>query len=146
MATAAIRAIGTTISMYDSGDANPVVIVEVLSISGPDMENESIDVTNQDTTGRVREFIGGLVNPGTLTFDINLQPDIATHGNATNGLFKVFSDADTRQWDLTFSDTALTIYRFKAFIQNFVPEASVEDQLKASITLKLTSKPEFDPA
>lgn len=143
MATAAIRAIGTKIAMYDDPPVTPVDVVEVLSISGPDMENEAIDVTNQDTTGRVREFIGGLVNPGTLTFDINYQPAIATHGNATDGLFSVFSAGSTRQWDLIFTDTTNTTYRFNAFIQNFVPDASVENQLTASITLKLTSKPTF---
>ncbi len=109
------------------------------------MENEAIDVTNQDTTGATREFIGGLTNPGTLNFDINYQPAQATHGNATDGLFKVFDDAKTRQWDLIFPDTPNTTYRFNAFIQNFVPDASVEDQLKASITLKLTGKPTFVP-
>ena len=86
MPSGALHAHATLIGKGDSGSPEMfTTIAEVGSITGPTLTRDIIDVTNQDSAGAYREFIGGLIDPGELSFDINYIPTDATQ-DATTGI------------------------------------------------------------
>lgn len=148
MATAAIAAIGTKLYLGNKIVASTpsyTEIAEVLSISGPTLSRDQIDVTNQATTGGFREFIGGLGDPGELTFDISYVPTAATHADAT-GLLSYLSSGAKIGFLIAWPDGVPTKWEFDATVNGFEAGASVDEQLKASVTLRLSGLPDFSTA
>ena len=147
MATAAVRAQGVLLKMENDAGGTFTTVAEVLSISGPTMSRDQIDVTNQDSTGNVREFINGLMDPGEITFDINYLTENATHDDTTDGLLGVFSSGDSRAWELHLPGPGSGVkYGFNAIVNGFEVGANVEEQLKASVTLKISGSIDFSKA
>ena len=67
-ATKAQLGLGTVITKdVGTGDT---VIAEVTTITGPTTSADQVDVTSQESASGFREFIRGLVDPGTVTFDL----------------------------------------------------------------------------
>ena len=62
-------------------------IANVTSISGPSISRNVYDVTAHDSTNSYMEFIGGLKDGGEISFDLNWDPENATHE-------ALFSDLD----------------------------------------------------
>ena len=112
-------------------------IVQLLTISGPTMSRDRIDVTAHDSANQTREFINGLLDPGELTFSINYDPDDATHDDAT-GLLDVFDSGATRAYRITFTDPGPTLWTFDAICNGFEIQAPVDGALTADITLSLS--------
>jgi len=121
------------------------VIDEIISIAGPTMSRDRIDVTAHDSAGQVRKFINGLLDPGELTFSINYDPDNTTHDDVA-GLLSVFDSGDIRAYLITFTDPTPTKWEFDAICNGFEINAPVDAQLTADITLSLTGAIDFDSA
>jgi predicted secreted protein len=139
MASAAVFAQGTLLKI-DDGVGNYTTIAEVLSITGPSIALQTIDVTNHDSTNKAREFIAGLIDAGSVTFDINYQPAAATHGNTTGLLFLLTSRVK-RNFKVVFPDGGSTTWILPGFVTKFAPSEPVDAQLKASIEIKFTGMP-----
>jgi predicted secreted protein len=141
MATAAIHAIGTLLKMGDGGSPETfTTIAEVLSIRGPSLSSDTIDVTNHDTSNGYREFIMGLQDGGEVTFSINYQPTAPTH-NATSGLLKAYDAKTKKNWRLVFPDAGGTTWNFAGVVRTFSVNAPIDAQLTADVTIKVSGKP-----
>ena len=144
--TTAIAAIGTVLKLGDgvlSTAPTFTAIAEVLSINGPTLSRDQIDVTHQATTGGFREFIGGLGDAGEVTFDISYVPSNTTH-DVTAGLLKWLDSGLKTGFRVEWSDSPSTNWEFDAQVNGFEVTAAVDEQLKASVTLRLSGKPNFD--
>ena len=141
MATSAVHAQGTFLQKGDGGTPEVfTTIAEVLSISGPSLDSDQIDVTHQSGTGRFRDYIQGLKDGGEITFEINYIPGNATH-NATTGLLSNYNDGLARNFRIRFPVTPAVDWVVSAFVKSFQPSSDVAEQLKASITLKVLGQP-----
>lgn len=118
-------------------------IADVNSISGPSMRGEVIDVTTHSSAGGFREKINGLIDPGELSFDINYDPGDVTH-DGTVGLLFNFTDRTLLNWQLVFTDTGATVWRFSATVTSFEVTVATDDVIKASCTLTINGIPDFD--
>lgn len=138
----AIRAIGIQLQRGDGADPEVfTAVAEVLDIQGPGMSADLIDVTNQDSAGSYREFIAGAKDGGEVTFNINYIPTNATH-DATSGLLEAFDTGSQDNWKLIWPDAApSTEWTFTGVITAFQPSANIDEQLQASITLKVIGQP-----
>ncbi len=141
MVTAALFAGGTLLKV-DDGAGNYTTIAEVLSISGPSIQAAVLDVTSQDSTGGYREFIAGLIDAGSLTFDINHQPATATHGNST-GLLYLLNNRIKRNFKITFTDAGPTSWIFPCRVVKLSDSIPVDGALKASVELRIVGIPTF---
>lgn len=65
---------GTVIQRSPDSGSNWTTIDNVGTISGPNSTADSLDVSNQDTSSRVRQWISGLVSPGSVSFSCNYDP------------------------------------------------------------------------
>lgn len=130
---------GTRLQVSDGTTPTPTftTIFEALSISGPGMTADVIDVTSHSSTGGFREFIGGLKDGGEITFDVNLDPTNATH-NDTVGLRRLLLDGTVRAYQMHYTDTAASTDTFNGVVVGFEVSAPVDAQLMASMTIKIT--------
>ncbi len=106
-------------------------LAEVTNLSGPGLSLDPLEMTSHDSGGD-REFIGGLLDGGEVTAEINFMPGNATHK-------QVIADMKARTvttWSVVFPDTST--WSFSAFPTAFEPSAPVDGKLAASITLKVT--------
>jgi len=130
----ALAAYGTLLKHSKDGGTTYTTIAEVVSISGPGLSAEAIDVTSHDSPEGWREYVGGLKDGGEVTFDINFIPGNTTHAELAG---RIGAYVDTFQ--LVFPDN--TAWTFDALITGFEPQENVDGKLSASVTLKITGKP-----
>jgi len=115
-------------------------IAECKTISGPGLEADEIDVTNQDSSGSLREYLRGLINPGEITTEVNFDPNDSTHDGST-GMFADLLAGTVRNWKIVFPTTPTATLAFTAFVKSFPLTAPVDNVLSASLTLKVTGLP-----
>lgn len=139
MATGALSAFGTLLKLGD-GATNEAftTIAEVRDISGPSLAMDAVEVTSHSSTSAYREFIGGLLDGGEVTFDVNFLPANATHSYSA-GLIKDLHGRTKRNFQIIWPGT--TTWSFAAFVTKFEPSAAVDGALSASVTLKITGVP-----
>lgn len=136
---AGIDAFGTTLSRGD-GAATEVFtpIANITSLSPPGISRETLDVTAHDSPNGYMEFLGGLKDPGEVSFDVNYDP------SEHDTLVDDFELDDPVNYEVSFPDG--TVWAFGAILTGFEPDAPYDDKLTASITLKVTSKPTITAA
>jgi predicted secreted protein len=136
-----ISAFGTLLKKGDGGSPESfTTIAQVTNIGGPSLALDPIEVTCHTSTGGWKEFIGGLLDGGEVSFDINYDPVGATH-NASTGLIADMVARTVRNFQLVFPDTGSTTWSFAALVTAFEPSEPIDDKLAASVTLKLTGQP-----
>lgn len=139
--SAAVNAFGTLLKIGDGGGGEVfTTIAEVQNISGPSLSLEMIDVTNHSSTAGWKERIGGLLDGGEVTFDINFQPTASTH-NYSAGLVKDMVNRTRRNFKIVFPDGSSTTWTFSALVSKFQSKAPVNGQLSASVSLMITGQP-----
>lgn len=139
--TLGTSAFGTLLQTGDGATSEVfTTIAEVITISGPALSTDTIDMTHHSSPGNYEEFVGGTLRSGEVTFDINYIPTAATH-DASTGLLKDYENRTVRNFKLVFPDTGNTTWSFAAVVVGFEPSAPHDDKLMASVTLKISGQP-----
>ncbi len=135
-------------TLLQRGDGNVgseifTTVAEVLSVSGPSLSRDTVDVTTMDSPDQWREFIAGLLDGGDLTFDVIYDPVDPTiePGLGLLSEFSKASGAAATNWQLVFPDPATTTWDFKAILTAAEVQESIDDKVMLSCTLKVTGKP-----
>ena len=134
MASSAISSQGMKIYIGDTASPNAYTqITEVTGISGPSSQANLIDVTNLDSTAK--EFVPGLKDEGEIRLDINWVPDLSIHQQ-----IRIAQTARTKKsFVIEFSDTApVTRWEFSGYVTQCQISGSVDNALKAAVTIKIT--------
>lgn len=139
---AGVDARGTTLSR-GQGDIDPGPetfdpIANITSLTPSGITRDILDVTAHDSPNGYREFLGGLKDPGEISFDVNYDP------SEHDTLVEDFEVLDPINYEISFPDG--TVWAMPATITGFEPDAPFDDKLTASITLKVTGKPTITPA
>ena len=115
--------------------ASPIVwstITEVSEMSGPGGQAAEIDVTDLSSTAK--EFRMGLQDEGQITLSVNYIPTDTTHA-----LLRADRAAQTiTNFQIIFTDSPQTTWRFSAFVLGLEISNSVDDVTKGSITLRIS--------
>jgi len=137
----AISAFGTLLKIGDGAVSESfTTIAEVKDIDGPGFETDIVDVTNHSSAGAWEEDVATILRGGEVTFDVNFVPTGATHAYDT-GLIYDFLQRTRRNFQLVFPDSGNTTWQFTAIVQAFQIAAPVAEELRASVTLKITGQP-----
>lgn len=126
-----------TIAVESATPGTFTTIAAVLDIEGPNIEVEQIDFTSRDSNSW-KEFVGGLLDGGEVTFDVLYDPDTATHGVSGVGLVALALARTVKNWKLTLSDATPTVWSHAGFIKSFKPKAPMKEALRASVSIKVT--------
>lgn len=138
----AISGLGTKFLRWDSsapaGSSDWQAIAEIISISGPTMTREFIDVTSLDSTGGYREFIAGFRDGGTVTLNMNFT-------SATYAVMKDdFEDKDSQFYEIVLPDENSTSFEFEGLVTELPLEIPTDDRVTANVTIKVVGKVEVN--
>lgn len=109
-----------------------IQVGQVVSIAGPSGSAAKIDVTNLDSTGK--EYIMGLRDEGDISLDVIYDPSDTGHS-------AMFIDRGTRSkryWMIDLSDGSSNYLGGKGFCTGYSITGSVDDAVKATITIAIT--------
>jgi len=129
----ALKSQGITLARGDGGNPETfTAIAEITDFTGPGGQANEIDVTHLTSTGK--EFLMGLKDEGTFTFNGNLVPSDA----AQTGLRTDRDNQTKRNFKLTLTDNPATVLTFAAFVQGFSISAGVDDKINLDVTLRIS--------
>lgn len=138
----AMHAFGTRLERGDGASPEEFEeIAEVTNISGPSMERETYDSTHHGQADNYRQFIGGLVDPGSVSIDVNYNPSV--HDVLVDDL----SDCLPRNYRIVWVNCGQDIaeWSFEGIMTGFEPTAPVDDKASATMEIKVSGKPEITP-
>lgn len=130
---------GTQIKRSDSG-APPTftAIYGVGTISFNGMEFDEADITTHGSSGKFREFLLTLADPGTLEFPINYDPTEPTHIGLRNDLF----NATIREYQIVLPGAIETI-TVSGYVKAGPFEYPTDGPIMQNVTIRLTGQPQF---
>ena len=131
---------GVVIGYDMAGGTSYTTLGHVKDVGGPNISRGTIDITDHDSTDGFREFFGGLVDGGEVTFQIGLDHTATAHSN----LWDSFSDTTEVPWgwQITFNVFSGTYtWSWKGFLTGLNPGAPMEGQNIWDLTVKVTGKP-----
>lgn len=114
-----------------------VAIAEITSLTPPNFQSETIDVTNHDSLGRMAEFIGGMRSSDDVKFEGNLI--LADPGQT--GLLADQADGLVHPYVIIFPPAWGASFAFSAVVVAFVPgtfDAKKGDALTFEVTMKVS--------
>jgi predicted secreted protein len=103
---------------------------EINSLSGPTIQQDSVETTHLSTVGRWREFCFGIKDPGELSLEVNFDPDTDVPVDEQSTLVITWTLPDGQSTPATWSADA--------FLTSYECEAVVDEKLSASLTFKLS--------
>jgi predicted secreted protein len=114
-------------------------VAAVSSLSGPNLQASTIDVTTHDSVNATREFVSGLIDAGEISAALVFDPNVATHIGLWNDLVARTSASYSIVYPFTGGSETVT---FTAFVTGFGPiEAQPDGAITAAITLKVAAAP-----
>ncbi len=115
-------------------------IAEVVNISGPGLSRDTIEKTHLSSDDNAKEFLGGMVDGGEVTFEINYLPTNTTHKTLITDLYTTGAATYT----LVLTDSGASEWTFSAIVTGFEPTGmETSGKLSASVSMKVTGKPTF---
>ena len=133
--TSAAAGVGSEFRLGNS--ASPIVytkVAEILSISGPEVTAEEIDVTSLDSTGGFKEYITGLKDGGTVSLEANW-----IKGNAQQlSMRDAVASGASQNLQIAFADSPQTIATFTGKVTSFGMGADPTSQLKANFSVRIS--------
>ena len=131
----AVAGVGTAFKRENDGSSGVfTAIAEINSITGPGMARDFIDVTNLDSTGGYREFIGGFRDGGNVTLNMNFTID------GYNQMKDDFENDDSINYQIVLPDTGATTLEFAAFVTDLPLSVTPDDKITIDVTLKVTGQ------
>ena len=129
---ATIESQGVTLAIsYGTSPTSFQTIGNIIDITGPGGAASVIDITNLASTAREKRM--GLPDEGQVTFNVQLDPDNATH----QLLRDARKNRQESQFRITLTDTTPTTLSFNGFVLNFSIAIAVDDVVKAAITVEV---------
>jgi hypothetical protein len=139
--TEAMLGYTTTLERGSTADAATAVFTqvgEVTDLTVFDASRDTVEVTNHRSPGFALEFIPGLIDFGSASFELNWVPARPI----TEDLMNDFQSAGNRAWRITLPD--LTEISFLGALSSINATAPVKDVMKLSCEIKLSGPPDID--
>jgi predicted secreted protein len=112
-------------------------IAECKSITGPQFEGATIDVTTHSTSGNYREFKANILDPGSLDFEINFVGTDAQHKMLLND-----QAAQTeKNYKLTTKDSTPAVFLLRCQVIRYNFSFPVDNVQTAALSLKVIGPP-----
>lgn len=129
---------GVTLAYGDN--ASPEVFTAIAeltgSLSGPNLSQDSIDVSHTASTSKYREFIGGLIDAGEITASFNLLLDTTQEQART-----LLTGGTKRNWRLSFPVSPVETLTCEALVTGWNPSTPIDAQMTLDLTIKLSGVP-----
>ena len=140
----AVSGVGASFRRWqeDSGTGHWENFAEVISIKGPGMSKDVIDVTSLDSTDGYREFIGSFKDGGTVTLSM-----IFTRLWYTK-LKLDFEEDELQNYEILLPDgtteAECTSLEFIGFVTEMPLSIAADDKITMDITIKISGQVAID--
>lgn len=135
---------GAALSWDPDGGTSYTAIGQVQDITYPTITRGDIEIVHHDLTANYKEYLPGLVDPGTLGFTVVWDPANANHvqGVGTGIIGDFEQDGCTLPTiQLVLDSCAGTAtWTGEGYVNAFTLNAPTEDALTADISFKLSGK------
>ena len=125
---------GTSTTFYRGDAASPTAytaVGDVVSISGPGISKDEIEVTALDSTSK--EYIGALDDAGEISLELNWNPQDAQHV-----LLRSDSEGSTKfDYRVIWGDVSSTQVDFNGEVMEFSINTEANDAVKATCRIKI---------
>lgn len=115
---------------------NFTAIAHIGDISGPNLQMDTVEVTNHGSPAK--EFVPTLEDGGEITLPINWDPAETTHKNAAGGLSYALKQKAKKNWKIVYPDDAASVISFAGYVVGFDPKGPVAGKLTADIKIRVT--------
>lgn len=113
-------------------------IAQISSLSGPNLQADTIDVTTHDSVSATKEFVSGLIDAGEFTAGLIFDPNLATH----IALFNDLVARTSASFALHFPTLLGLSWGFEGYVTGFGPvEAQPDGAITTTVTIKLSGAP-----
>lgn len=131
VAATGLAGFGVVLKIKDGGST--VRIGDIVGVTPPGYTAEILDRTHQESPGKIREKIGGVIDAGQVTATIRYVP-------GSPGTDRLYADAGkTLDWVIEFPADVGHNCSFKAVLESFVPgEAGISTLLEGTLTLAVS--------
>jgi predicted secreted protein len=134
-----VAALGVVVQFgTTTGTATTATLTNVNNVSGLDSDVEEIDVTSHDSSGSYREFVASFIDAGEVQFDLNFDPNSATHRASSGGILWLRDQRINAPWKITFPGSPVHSVRFQGFVKSAPFDAPYDDKLSATVTVRVT--------
>jgi len=131
MALVPAAAFGTVVKL------DTVALGGVISLSGPGVTIDTIDVTSHSSTSGYREFVEGLADGGELTMEIIFDD--------ANELVLATKRAAGLTVTIEITWPGAIVWSAEAWLTGIEPNAASDGALTATVTWKITGVITYDP-
>lgn len=111
-------------------------LAEVFNITPPSMTVDQIDVSHMQSPDRRREFIGGLIDPGECSFQMNYIPGSTSDGRLNDLLDLPIGASRRRQCLITYPNGVT--HQFAGELTGYEIDNPTEDKMTATVTFKVS--------
>lgn len=123
---------GTFFHISQDAGSSWIEIAEVYDITPPSSTVDQIDVTHMQSPNRQREFIAGLSDPGSASFEMNFIP-----GSASDlKIQEIRGTGEQVLCRITFPNAVTWI--FTGQVESYEPAIPTEDKMTASVSFKVS--------
>ena len=130
---------GITLSLTSVDAGTFYAIGEVVSVTPPTRTMGTIDISNHQTTDYYREFLPGIIDPGTVTFTANY---VSSSSWANNLINDVMDSRIKINWKVSLSGTATqSIWFGNGYVTNYQLLTANDKAVQYSLSIKVTAKP-----
>ena len=131
MATTGLHGHGTTLAIGGSA------VGQIISISGPNMTRDSIEITNMGSTSKWREFIPGMLDAGECT------ADVVYDGTAVATFLAAQLTQTAQTITVTFPDEGT--WAASGFLTSLGHSIPYDDKVSQSVGMKFTGAATINP-
>jgi len=151
----ALKTQGTKLYCIDPADDSVLTVGCITSLDGIDTTNEQIETTCLSDFART--YLSGLATPGAASFDINFDPEDASHTR----LHELKVAGTTLLWAVGFADgtapptadsggtfdlpSTRSWIRFEGFMTNFPFTFAQNSVIQSSVGIQISGEPEIHP-
>lgn len=130
----AIASQGAELRRWNSSSGAWEELAEIQSIDGPGMTRTTIDTTTLSTVGGYMTFIGGLRDPGNLSFVMNFTR------TAYEIILDDFNDDNNQNYELVLPDADNTSFEFEGLVTELPLSLPPNDRVSANVTIKISGQ------
>ena len=124
-----------------------VAVGQVREIGSASITSEEIDVTTLDdnvsgTSTDYKDFLGGFKDPGELGIVVLFDPNLASHGTATNGLYELFDTSRSIVARVVYPTSPVNYLTVTGFFRDWeTPAINATDPVESTFVFRLRQKP-----
>lgn len=113
-------------------------IAQITGIGGPDIKRDAVDVTDMDSANKFKEFVGGLIDAGSVPIELNYAPTVTTNlitymkatQNYNYGILLPAGTGTTSTWLVS------------GFLESLSqPSVSPDGKISQSVSIKISGEP-----